>query len=106
MRPGRTPGEDPSVLSWRIALAPRPRFTTNGRHWWRDLVTATYRDARDARDALRQSGAAAHGNTAGAAHSMAAWCQLSDEEFAQEVPPVLFRDVLTGLSQGRLEPEW
>lgn len=106
MQPGRTPGEDPAVLSWRIALAPRPRFTTHGRHWWRDLVTATYRDARDARDALRESGAAASGRVAGTAHSLASWSQLSDQEFAEAVPPVRFQDVLTGLSGGALEPEW
>lgn len=102
---GRTPGEDPAVLSWRIALAPRPRYLS-GSHWWRDLVTRTYREARDARDAMRESGALATGAIAGTAHSDAAWYQVSDDEFDQAVPPVTFRDVLVGLSGGALEPEW
>lgn len=103
---GRTPGEDPAVLSWRIALAPRPRYSTNGRHWWRDLVTETYRAARDARDAMRESCVAASGQVAGTAHSLAGYSQLSDEEFAQAVPQVTLRHVLEGLSQGSQAPPW
>lgn len=100
---GRTPGEDPSVLSWRVALAPRPRYVA-GSHWWRDLVSRTYRDARDARDRLRQSGQVASGRVAGTANSDVAYYQLSDDEFDQAVPRVTFAEVLEGLSSGRLEP--
>ena len=39
--------DEPAVLTWMIACAPRPRFSTDGKHWWRDLVTETYRAARD-----------------------------------------------------------
>lgn len=97
------PGEDPAVAVWRIALAPRPRHSTNGRHWWRELVTSTYRDARDAWEARRESGAPAWG-AAGAANSGVALYQLSDEEFAQLHPPPRFADFLVGLSSGAHDP--
>lgn len=97
-------GEDPSVITWRIALAPRPRYNTGGRHWWRDLVTSTYRDARDAWEARRESDQPAW-NAPGAAHSGVACHQLSDEEFADLYPPPLFGDFLAHLSQGQLAPD-
>jgi hypothetical protein len=96
---------DPAVVAWSIAIAghrnafPRP----TRRHWWRDLVTDTYRAARDARDHLRESGH--HVDTAGAAHSQVAAYQLSDQEFDQAHPPVTFRQVLEDLSSGRVAPE-
>lgn len=90
-------GEDPAVLAWRQAMAPRPRYTTNGRHWWREWVTDSYRSARDAWEARRESGAAAYG-AAGAANSDAAAYQLSDAEYAELYPPPTFRDVLQALS--------
>lgn len=100
------PGEDPAVLTWRVALAPRPRIEPVGRHWWRDLAVSVYRDAKDARDALRQSGQDSGGRAAGTAHSGVCYAQLSDDEFSSLNPPVTFRDVLQGLSGGRIEPPW
>lgn len=96
--------DDPAVLTWRIALAPRPRYSTGGRHWWRELVTATYQDARHAWEARRHSDQPAW-SAAGAAHSGVACHQLSDEEFAQLYPPPRLQDFLTGLSQGRIAPD-
>lgn len=96
-------GEDPAVTTWRIALAPRPRYRV-GRHWWRELVTGAYRDARDAWEARRESGAPAWG-AAGAAHSGAACHQLTDAEYAALYPPPTLRDFLTGMSTGALAPE-
>lgn len=96
---------DPAVASWSIAIAqhrhawPRPVR----RHWWRELVTDTYRAARDAREALRESGH--HVDTAGAAHSQVAAYQLSAQEFDDAHPPVTFRQVLEDLSTGRVAPE-
>lgn len=90
--------EDPAVTSWRIALAPRPRYSPPGRHWWRELVTHTYRDARAAWEHRRESSAPAWG-AAGAAHSSAGCHQLTDEEYRELYPPPLFRDVLIGLSR-------
>lgn len=95
-------GEDPAVLTWRIALA--PRYSTGGRHWWRDLVTSCYRDARDAWEARRHSNLPAWG-APGAAHSGAACHQLSDDEFADLFPPPMLRDFLIGLSQGAIAPD-
>lgn len=94
-------GEDPAVLSWRLALAPRPRYSAAGRHWWRELVTATYRDWLAGWEQLRESDAPAWG-TPGAANSGVCCYQLSDEEFRALHPQPLFRDVLVGLSGGRL----
>lgn len=81
---------DPSVVAWQIALAPtrQPRRV----HWWRELVTNTYRDARDAREALRQSGP---------------YLQHEADDFAREHPPVHLRDVMVGLASGRhAPPNW
>lgn len=106
MMPGCAPGEDPAVLSWRIALAPRPRYSTAGRHWWREAVTDLYRAARDAREALRESGLPAPPSVAGSAGSAVAYYQLSDEEFERCHPAPRFGDYLVELSQGARGPEW
>lgn len=38
--------DEPEVLTWMIALAPRPRRPEpTGRHWWRELVTDAWRAA-------------------------------------------------------------
>lgn len=100
--------DEPAVLAWMIATAGerRPRAPRR-RHWWRELVTDTYRaarDARDARDALRESGQPAPASIAGAAHSGAAYYQLSDAEFNAAHPPVRFADVLEHMAGGRWDP--
>lgn len=101
---GQTPGEDPNVLSWRLALAPRPRHTTHGRHWWREYVTEMYRAARDARDAMRESGVQAPTSVAGAAGSQVAYFQIEREEFDRLFPAPTFRSFLEDL--GGQEPPW
>lgn len=53
-----------------------------------------YHDARDARDRLRESAAPAPASVAGAAHCAIGFHQLSDAEFRQAVPPVLFKQWL------------
>jgi hypothetical protein len=93
--------EDPSVLSWMIVMAPRPRAEPTGRHWWRELVTSTFRDHRDARDALRESSTVVNGH--GADTTVAAY-QLEDAEFDQRFPKPTLRAVMVGLSQGSMAP--
>lgn len=96
---------EPAVLAWMCVTAGRRRPSEpKRRHWWRELVTATYRDARDAREALRESGQPAPASIAGAAHSGAAYYQLSDAEFAEAHPPVRFGGVLEAMSGGRWDP--
>lgn len=94
------------MTSWRIALAPRPRFTTHGRHWWRELVTSNYRAAADARAALRESARDAGGQLPGTAGAAVAYHQLSDDEFEQLVPTPRLADFMRELSQGAREPLW
>lgn len=71
-------------------------------HWWRDLVTSTYRGARIAWEALRESSAPAYG-VAGAAGSDAACYQLTNAEFAELHSPPMLRDVLVALADDRRE---
>lgn len=71
-------------------------------HWWRDLVTETYRNSRTAWEALRESSAPAYG-IAGAAGSDAACYQLTDAEFAELHPIPMLRDVLVALADDRRE---
>lgn len=47
--------QDPAVVAWQCALAPRPRFTTGGRHWWRELVTDSWRAANHAWELDREA---------------------------------------------------
>lgn len=94
--------EDPAVIAWRMALAPRPQHRV-GRHWWRELVTDTYHSARDAWQALRESGTPAYG-AAGAANSGAACYQLTDAEFAELYPPPTLHDAMRALMGAQLDP--
>lgn len=98
-----TATDEPAVLTWMIALAPRPHYSTGGRHWWRELVTQTYRAARDARSALRESSHPVY-SVAGTANSGAAAYQLSDAEFDEAFPAPRFGDVLHAMSTGAIEP--
>jgi hypothetical protein len=81
---------DPAVLTWAIALAPKPKPEPVGRHWWRELVTEHHRNARDAWDKLRES---------------EPFLQHEAAEFAAELPPPTLGDAMVGLSSGRMAPE-
>jgi len=83
--------EDPAVTTWRIALAPRPRFSTGGRHWWREYVTDCYRAADHAWWLAREAVAI------GYATEM--------REYAETNPRPRLKDFMTQLSTGRLAPE-
>ena len=73
--------------------------------WQRDAVTA-YRDARDARQALRESGAIVPaGAVAGTAGADIACYQLTDSEFAAAYPAPRLADFLRDAADARRAPE-
>lgn len=83
-------GEDPAVTAWRLALAPRPRYTTGGRHWWREYVQEAWRAANDAWEAAAE--AASNG-----------WAtELA--EFEAKHPRPNLKAFLVGLGGGRSDP--
>lgn len=83
--------DEPAVLSWMIALAPRPRPAKTGRHWWRELVTELWRDADAAW--LRQREAEAIGYPA------------EEQDFARRHPRPTLGGFMRALSAGHLVPE-
>lgn len=84
-------GEDPAVTTWRIALAPRPRFSTGGRHWWRDLVTDAHSCAMQAWFLQAEANAIGY--------------ETELREYAEQHPRPRLRDFMVHLSQGGLAPE-
>lgn len=84
-------GEDPAVVTWRIALAPRPRFSTGGRHWWREFVTDAWRSADHAWWLARESVAVGY--------------PTEMSEYAAEHPRPRLRDFMVHLSTGALAPD-
>lgn len=93
--------DEPAVLSWMMALAPRPgaRVSAPGHHWWRELVTEVHQHAAAARAALRESSHPAY-QAAGAGNSGAAYYQLSDDEFDLLHPAPRLKDAMVYLSRG------
>lgn len=83
-------GEDPSVITWRIALAPRPRHRV-GRHWWREYITDCWRSADHAWWLAREAVAIGYAT--------------EEREYAQLHPRPRLRDFMTHLSTGALAPE-
>jgi hypothetical protein len=97
------PGPDLHAVPTRTdrpACSPRHRGRCSADHLW---LVESYRDARDAREALRESG-----SSVGAAHSygsdVAAY-QLEPDDFAAAYPPVTFRDWLVGNAGRNRHPE-
>jgi hypothetical protein len=79
------------------------RYTLAG--WQADAVAA-YRDARDARHALRESGAPIPaGVVAGTAGAEIGCYQLSDAEFNAAYPPPRLADFLRDAAESRRAPE-
>lgn len=68
-------------------------------------LLAEYRAQRDARDALRESGALAPSSVPGTAGADVAMYQLSDEEFDEHVPRVTFREWLIASREQREQGE-
>lgn len=77
----------------RPACSPRHRRWCSRAH---SALVSEYRDQRDAREALRESGALAPTSTPGAAGSAVAFYQLEREEFDRLVPAVTFKEWLIG----------
>lgn len=82
--------DEPAVLTWMIALAPRPAGEPR-RHWWRELVTDAWRSADHAWWLEREAVAVGY--------------QTEMREFAEDNPRPRLRDFMTHLSSGRLAPE-
>lgn len=72
--------------------------------WQRDAVSA-YRDARDARNALRESGQSITAGVAGTAGANVGAYQLSDAEFAEAYPAPRLADFLRDAADARRAPE-
>lgn len=83
--------DEPAVLAWRIALAPRPRFSTGGRHWWREYVVDAFRTASHAWDLEAEAASVGY--------------ETELREFAEQKPRPQFKHFLTHLSAGRHGPE-
>ena len=75
----------------RPSCSPRHRRHCSPDHLW--LVQA-YRDQRDARDALRESGTVVDASMSHGANAAA--YQLEDADFDQAYPRVTFKDWLIG----------
>lgn len=95
---GTTSGYDAGCRCEACRLSRQMRYWASGgprRHEWRDYVTTIYRDTRDARDALRESGGIVPSSlVTGASGAQIAWYQLDASEFDRIVPAVTFRQVL------------
>lgn len=94
-------GRDIRITTRRVWLY--RRYTLAG--WQRDAVAA-YRDARDARNALRESGAPIPaGVVAGTAGAAIGAYQLSDAEFSAAYPAPRLADFLRDAAAARRAPE-
>lgn len=92
MIPGQpTPGYDPAVTAWRIALAPRPRTAARRRHWWRDVVTDAWRCAMHAWELEAERVALGYAT------------ELA--EYAEQHPRPRLKDFMVHLSSGALAPD-
>lgn len=84
--------DEPSVLTWMIALAPRAQASPAGHHWWRELVTDTWRCAYD--QWQLDAEAASNG-----------W-KTELHEFKAHTPVPRLSQFMIGLSRGSLIPEY
>lgn len=82
--------DEPAVLTWMVALAPRPREPQR-RHWWRDLVTDAWHSANHAWEQEREAVAIGY--------------PTEMAEFAQHKPRPRLRDFMVHLSTGAVAPE-
>ena len=83
--------DEPAVLTWMIALSPRPRPEPTGRHWWRELVTDAYRAAYHAWWLEREDVAIGYA--------------AEQRDFAEHKPAPRLADFMVHLSSGRWSPE-
>ena len=83
--------DEPAVLTWMIALAPRPRVEPTGRHWWREMVTDAWRCADLAWQARREEVAIGY--------------ETEMREFAEAHPRPTLGAFMSALSHGSIAPE-
>lgn len=81
---------DPAVLTWMVALAPRPRVERTGRHWWREFVTDAWRSADQAWWLHRETVAIGYAT--------------EQTEFDHAHPRPRLGDFMQHLAAGRLDP--
>lgn len=108
MNANSTPTQDPSVLTWMIVMAPRPRPEPLGYHWWRDLVMSSYREARDqweTRFDLETNRTYVPGIISEERRKERRGGRREITDFIAENPPPVLRDFMEGLSSGRISPE-
>jgi hypothetical protein len=82
--------DEPAVLTWMIALAPRPSPEPMGRHWWRELVTDAWRSAYQAWWLEREAFAIGY--------------STEMEEFEAANPAPRLRDFMVHMSSGQWAP--
>lgn len=83
--------EDPAVITWRIALAPRPRHVPVGRHWWRELVVESWRAAHHAWWLQREATALGY--------------RTEQREYDDLHPAPRLADFMVAMSTGQIAPE-
>lgn len=87
--------DEPAVLTWMLALAPRPqlRVSSPGHHWWREMVTDAWQNATDAWLAHREAVSLGYAT--------------EQVEFEREHPRPRLGDFMVHLSRGSwsFEPE-
>lgn len=83
--------DEPAVLTWMVALAPRPRHAPVGRHWWRDMVTDAWRSADHAWWLHREE--------------IALGYPAEEAEFTSLHPRPRLGDFMVAMSSGRMSPE-
>ncbi len=87
--------DEPAVLTWAIALARRGVLPDDPpkRHWWRELVTSTWRDAYDQWHATKERDESRGGSM-----------QLEDYEYRERFPVPRLSAFMVGLSGGAVTP--
>jgi len=83
--------DEPAVLTWMIAMAPRPRPEPTGRHWWREMVWDAWFHADQAWQLQREAVAIGYGT--------------EEREFAEQHPRPNLGGFMRALSAGALAPE-
>lgn len=83
--------DEPEVLTWAIALAPRPRPEPVGSHWWRALVVEAWQAADEAWHRDRETVAIGY--------------DTEEREYAEHHPRPRLGDFMRHLSSGHWSPE-
>lgn len=86
--------DEPAVLTWMLAIAPlmKVRLSAPGHHWWRELVTETWRCADHAWWLEREAFAGGSKNVS------------EMNEFHEIKPRPKLRDVMVELGGGGWDP--